>query len=152
MFRGGFLRKDSNDSLFKLMSEIEDLERSKQESPASKYQRISKIEVENDDDILMSELKKMAVSPNVNDDADSFLDPEADGGNGDKSGDTSFDSMMEDTPSNYNLMNQRFMVAESIKNRVRANLRGAAQLQVREARDDEEEEELKEMPSEYSLA
>jgi hypothetical protein len=38
-------------------------------------------------------------------------------------GNTSVDSMMEDTPSNYNALNQRFLEAEDVKNKARKNVR-----------------------------
>jgi hypothetical protein len=57
-------------------------------------------------------------------------------------GNTSVDSMMEDTPSNYNALNQRFMEVEAVKNQAKRNMR--AQQMVAEGDDDEEE------ASEYS--
>jgi len=38
-------------------------------------------------------------------------------------GNTSVESMMEDTPSNYNTANQRFNEIEDIKNRAKKNMR-----------------------------
>lgn len=38
-------------------------------------------------------------------------------------GNTSVDSMMEDTPSNYNALNQRFMEVENVKRKARQNMR-----------------------------
>ena len=57
-------------------------------------------------------------------------------------GNTSVDSMMEDTPSNYNALNQRFLEVENVKRKARQNVR--AQQQVEE--NEEEDEEV----SEYS--
>ena len=45
--------------------------------------------------------------------------------------------MMEDTPSNYNALNQRFMEVEAVKQQARKNLRG--QQQVMENEDEEED-------------
>jgi hypothetical protein len=45
--------------------------------------------------------------------------------------------MMEDTPSNYNALNQRFLEVEAVKNQAKRNLR--AQQQVPEGDEDEEE-------------
>jgi len=67
-------------------------------------------------------------------------------------GNTSVDSMMEDTPSNYNALNQRFMEVEAVKNQAKRNMRAKnqakrnmrAQQMVAEGDDDEEE------ASEYS--
>lgn len=60
-----------------------------------------------DDDQIMKELEELA---NMNEDDD-------EGGN------TSVDSMMEDTPSNYNLANQRFMDQLEMKERVKRQIR-----------------------------
>ena len=38
-------------------------------------------------------------------------------------GNTSVDSMMEDTPSNYNALNQRFIDVENVKNYAKRNMR-----------------------------
>ena len=71
--------------------------------------RIDKIveEDNDDDDLLMKELEDLA-NDRVSD---------GDGGN------TSVESMMEDTPSNYNTANQRFNEIEDIKNRAKKNMR-----------------------------
>jgi hypothetical protein len=44
-------------------------------------------------------------------------DPISEGGN------TSVDSLMEDTPSNYNIANQRYNEVEKIKNKAKKNVR-----------------------------
>ena len=46
-------------------------------------------------------------------------DGEGDGDNASEGGNTSVDSKMEDTPSNYNIANQRFMEQEQMRERVR---------------------------------
>jgi hypothetical protein len=71
--------------------------------------RIDRIveEDNDDDDMLMKELEDLA-----ND-----RESDGDGGN------TSVESMMEDTPSNYNTANQRFNEIEDIKNRAKRNMR-----------------------------
>ena len=81
---------------------------------------------EEDEGILMKELEDLA-----NDNPDADARRHSDGGN------TSVDSMMEDTPSNYNALNQRFMEVEAVKNLAKKNMR--AQQQVREHDEDEEE-------------
>ena len=70
--------------------------------------KIDKIveEDNDDDDMLMKELEDLAKDGGV-----------SEGGN------TSVDSMMEDTPSNYNAANQRFNEVEDIKNRAKRNMR-----------------------------
>jgi hypothetical protein len=65
---------------------------------------------EDDEGILMKELEDLA-----NDNPDDRR--HSDGGN------TSVDSMMEDTPSNYNALNQRFMEVEAVKNQAKKNMR-----------------------------
>jgi|LauGreDrversion4_2_1035121.scaffolds.fasta_scaffold33089_7 hypothetical protein len=52
-------------------------------------------------------------------------------------GNTSVDSMMEDTPSNYNALNQRFMEVENVKNKARKNM--GRQTQVQEGNEEDEE-------------
>lgn len=116
VFRAGLLRKDTYDSFSQLMSEIEDLERLQEMEEAAQrdprlnekmkrrmekenermQQKIDKIvegagREEEDERILMKELEELAgAQPDG---------PHSDGGN------TSVDSMMEDTPSNYNALN-----------------------------------------------
>lgn len=60
----------------------------------------------------MKELEDLA-----NDNPDADARRHSDGGN------TSVDSMMEDTPSNYNALNQRFMEVEAVKNQAKKNMR-----------------------------
>jgi len=72
VFRNGMLRRDTVDSISRLMSEIEDLERKQ----ASDYENEYPNEEEEDED--------------------------------ESGGNTSVESGMEDTPSNYNIANQRF--------------------------------------------
>lgn len=81
---------------------------------------------EDDEGILMKELEDLA-----NDNPDADARRHSDGGN------TSVDSMMEDTPSNYNALNQRFMEVEAVKNQAKKNMR--TQQQVREHDEDEED-------------
>lgn len=38
-------------------------------------------------------------------------------------GNTSVDSMMEDTPSNYNALNQRFQEVDAVKQQAKRNMR-----------------------------
>ena len=41
-------------------------------------------------------------------------------------GNTSVDSMMEDTPSNYNALNQRIMEVDKVKTQAKKNMRAQA--------------------------
>lgn len=135
VFRAGLLRKDTYDSFSQLMSEIEDLERlqemeeSAQQDPALQakikrrmekenerlQQKIDKIvEGEGDDEgMLMKELEELANNNRGKPQAERL----SDGGN------TSVDSMMEDTPSNYNALNQRFMEVDAVKQQAKRNMR-----------------------------
>ena len=106
------------------MDEIEDLEmiqemdendpRRKQmlnEQTLGEHERIQKkidkiIEEDNDDDIT-TEIEELAGG-----------DPFSENG-----GNTSVDSLMEDTPSNYNIANQRYNELENMKNNVKRRLR-----------------------------
>lgn len=88
---------------------------------------------EDDEGMLMKELEELANEPQ---------EPRNNNGRLSDGGNTSVDSMMEDTPSNYNALNQRFLEVEAVKNQAKRNLR--AQQQVPEG--DEEEEDV----SEYS--
>eukprot|EP00347_Sterkiella_histriomuscorum_P011390 403372642 len=125
VFRTGLLRKDTYDSFSQLMSEIEDLERMQEmdiDDPRRQVmknkmakenerlqKRIDKIVEEDidDDDMLMREVEKLAQGNNSDNEA----------------GNTSVESQMEDTPSNYNAMNQRFNEIDDIKNQARINAR-----------------------------
>lgn len=119
VFRTGLLRKDTYDSFSQLMSEIEDLERMQEmdlDDPR-RQQMKDKISKENerlqkridqiveedldDDDMLMKEVEKLAQGGNSDQDDDA--------------GNTSVESQMEDTPSNYNVLNQRFNEIDEIK-------------------------------------
>ena len=82
VFRTGLLKTDSGSSLSRLMSEIEKNQPSEYGNP--QWRRVKQQE----------ELKKQQ---RLNDEVAERL-----------SGNTSVDSMMEDTPSNYNVANQRF--------------------------------------------
>lgn len=128
VFRSGLIRKDTNDSFNQLMNEIEHLEklhsqasnghipdqnRNKKGGDQSKRgkeeideermnQRIDQILEEDndgDDDMLMKELEDLA---RYKGEDEQMFDEEviSDGGN------TSYDSMMGETPSNYNALNQ----------------------------------------------
>jgi hypothetical protein len=108
------------------MSEIEDLERlqemdvndprrhmsnARNKNENDRLQkRIDKIveEDNDDDDLLMKELEDLANDQGI-----------SDGG----AGNTSVDSAMEDTPSNYDAANQRYNEIENIKNQALRNLR-----------------------------
>lgn len=136
VFRTGLLRKDTYDSFSQLMSEIEDLERLQEEGGDADpklqekirkqmkeendrlQKKIDKIveEDNDDDDMLMKELEDLAKDHNGDEDGQDGLDV-SDGGN------TSVDSMMEDTPSNYNALNQRFQEVENIKNAAKRNVK-----------------------------
>ncbi len=130
VFRTGLFRKDTVDSFSQLMNEIEDLEKMHemgennggyrkplpQKKPRNadaedENERIARrieqiVEEDNDDDDqIMKELEELA---NIRDGED------ASGG-----GNTSVDSKMEDTPSNYNIANQRFMEQEQMRDRIR---------------------------------
>lgn len=65
--------------------------------------------------MLMRELEDLA--NNREEENPDEVDNISDGGN------TSVDSKMEDTPSNYNALNQRFNEVEEIRNNARRNLR-----------------------------
>lgn len=140
VFRAGLLRKDTYDSFSQLMSEIEDLERLQEMEEASQanprqqdknkrrmekendrlQKKIDKIvegnEGEDDEGMLMKELEELA-NNNVPNREGGRTGRLSDGGN------TSVDSMMEDTPSNYNALNQRFMEVEGMKNKAKQNMR-----------------------------
>jgi hypothetical protein len=76
-------------------------------------------ENEDDEGMLMKELEELANgNPNGRKNAERM----SDGGN------TSVDSMMEDTPSNYNALNQRFMEVEGVKQQAKRNLRAQQQV------------------------
>jgi hypothetical protein len=144
VFRAGLLRKDTFDSFSQLMSEIEDLERLQemgenggQNDPRMQDKMRRRMEKENermqkkidkivdgdeDEGMLMKELEELAKGgPNAAP-GEGGIDQRnatarlSDGGN------TSVDSMMEDTPSNYNALNQRFMEVENVKNKARKNM------------------------------
>lgn len=73
---------------------------------------------EDDEGMLMKELEELANgAPGGAEGNRRERDRLSDGGN------TSVDSMMEDTPSNYNALNQRFMEVEAVKNQAKRNLR-----------------------------
>jgi len=129
VFRTGLFRKDSVDSFSQFMSEIEDLEKQHEMNSEEKKrgnaeldenERIAKridqiVEEDNDDDeMLMKELEELAKGKK--------------GGNkgnfDDDGGNTSFDSLMDETPSNYNVANQRFMEQEAMKQRARGGKHG----------------------------
>lgn len=101
--------------------------------------KIDKIVEDNNDDddgILMKELEELANGGERG----------ADGGRTGRlsdGGNTSVDSMMEDTPSNYNALNQRFVEVENVKNQARRNMR--VQQQVPEG-DEEEGSEFSYLP------
>jgi hypothetical protein len=78
IFRTGLLRSNSLESLSRLMSEIE--------HASVNIKDIDDDDIDEDEDMIENELNKLR---------------------GD-SGNTSIDSLMEDTPSNYNIANQRF--------------------------------------------
>ena len=73
------------------------------------------LEEENDDDeLLMKELEELAAFKGEGQPPRHIeTGVKSDGGN------TSMDSMMEDTPSNYNAMNQRIQEQEQVKDRAR---------------------------------
>ena len=72
---------------------------------------------EDDEGMLMKELEELA-NNNAPDRTERNRTAHlSDGGN------TSVDSMMEDTPSNYNALNQRFMEVEGMKNKAKQNMR-----------------------------
>ena len=62
--------------------------------------------------MLMKELEELANNNNAR-----KQERLSDGGN------TSVDSMMEDTPSNYNALNQRFMEVDAVKQQAKRNMR-----------------------------
>ena len=159
VFRAGLLRKDTFDSFSQLMSEIEDLERLQemgenggQNDPRMQDKMRRRMEKENermqkkidkivdgdeDEGMLMKELEELAKGgPNAAP-GEGGIDQRnatarlSDGGN------TSVDSMMEDTPSNYNALNQRFMEVENVKNKARKNM--GRQTQVKEGNEEDEE-------------
>ncbi len=77
-----------------------------------------------DDGMLMRELEELAKG-----DPNAANAPPGGGRNNatgrlSDGGNTSVDSMMEDTPSNYNALNQRFLEVDNIKNKARKNIRG----------------------------
>mmetsp|Transcript_22223 Transcript_22223/g.16643 ORF Transcript_22223/g.16643 Transcript_22223/m.16643 type:complete len:308 (+) Transcript_22223:946-1869(+) len=125
VFRQKLFRKDTADSFNELMNEIVDMEKMQEmgesrrprpldedenERIARKIEQI--VEEDNDDDdMIMKELEELARN-NAQDD-----DELSEGGN------TSVDSKMEDTPSNYNIANQRFNEQEAMRERVRRQVR-----------------------------
>jgi hypothetical protein len=75
--------------------------------------KIDKIVEDNNDDdegMLMKELEELANGGGERAAEGGRTGRLSDGGN------TSVDSMMEDTPSNYNALNQRFVEVENVKN------------------------------------
>lgn len=79
VFRNGLLRKDTVDSFSRIMGEIEDLERRQNSDYENEYP-----------------------SPKKGRKSDAARRDEFRNSSG---GDTSFESLMEDTPSNYNIPN-----------------------------------------------
>lgn len=93
VFRKGILRKDTGDSFSRIMSEIEELERK---------QGISEFEHEYPPQfspIKESPKKTPKITPRKKKLKLHDFDEDDSGGN------TSFESLMEDTPSNYNIAN-----------------------------------------------
>ncbi|CDW77580.1 UNKNOWN [Stylonychia lemnae] len=128
IFRTGLIRKDTQDSLAKLMDEIDDLEmiqdldvndprrrKTLTQQTLGEHKRlqdkIDQIVEEDNDDEIMREIEQLAGDQ-----------PFSDGGN------TSVDSLMEDTPSNYNAANQRFNEVEKIKNKAKKNIKKQQQV------------------------
>ena len=90
VFRTGLLKSDTGSSLSRLMSEIERNQPSEYGNPQWRRQQ------------QQEQLRKAQKEAKKNDEALEKL-----------SGNTSVDSMMEDTPSNYNIANQRFDQTQS---------------------------------------
>ena len=143
VFRAGLLRKDTYDSFSQLMSEIEDLERLQEmgenganpkieEKMSRRMQKDERMQkkidklvdgADEDDGMLMKELEELVKGTNGPAGKGQGADPRNATGRFSDGGNTSVDSMMEDTPSNYNALNQRFMEVENVKNKARKNMR-----------------------------
>ncbi len=137
------MRKDTYDSFSQLMSEIEDLERLQEMEEAAqqdpRLQEKMKRRMEKDNERLQKKIDKIVEGNGGNNEEDDDgmlmkeLEELANGGaphqDGTRTGrlsdggNTSVDSMMEDTPSNYNALNQRFIEVENVKNAAKRNLR-----------------------------
>jgi hypothetical protein len=75
-----------------------------------------------DEGMLMKELEELAKGVPGGAGKGEAIDPRNATGRLSDGGNTSVDSMMEDTPSNYNALNQRFMEVENVKNKARKNM------------------------------
>lgn len=67
----------------------------------------------------MKELEELANGNNQRKGTRQQQQNQEDGGHMSDGGNTSVDSMMEDTPSNYNALNQRFLEVENVKRKAR---------------------------------
>jgi len=122
IFREGLLRKDTQDSYAQLMDEIEDLEKVQDLDP-NDPRRIKTINRQTIGEFEKLQ-KKIEQIAEEEDDDDQHRDDDIDkelrelaGDSISEGGNTSVDSLMEDTPSNYNAANQRFNEIEQLKNR-----------------------------------
>lgn len=96
VFRTGLLKSDTGSSLSRLMSEIERNQPSEYGNPQWRRQQ-QKEELRKQQEARKEEERKLQEIDRL-------------------SGNTSVDSMMEDTPSNYNLANQRFDLTSEMLN------------------------------------
>ena len=135
IFRTGLLRKDTFDSFSQLMSEIEDLERLQEMDESDPRRQALKQKLSKENDKLQKLIDKIVEEDNDEDDLRELEElangkiSDAEGGN------TSIDSMMEDTPSNYDTANQRIQ-ADAVKSQARRNIK----TQQRVPEDDEDED------------
>ena len=107
------------------MSEIEDLERMQEmEENDPRLQQKIQNRMKEENDRLQKKIDKIVEEDNDDDDLlMKELEDLANDGGLSEGGNTSVDSMMEDTPSNYNAMNQRFNEVEEVKNRAKRNMK-----------------------------
>lgn len=144
IFRTGLLRKDTYDSFSQLMSEIEDLERLQEmdENDPRRAQHLKNArKLQNENDRIQKRIDQIVEEDNDDDDQlMKELEELANNGDEASGGNTSVDSQMEDTPSNYNVANQRFNEIEEMK----ANARKINHPRVQE--EDDLESEYSYMP------
>ena len=95
VFRKGILRKDTGDSFSRIMSEIEELER-RQDSEYENEYPVNGGKGQKKKDKKKKQRKEIKEGEEYKEDDE------------EEAGNTSIESMMEDTPSNYNVANQRF--------------------------------------------
>lgn len=128
VFRTGLLKSDTASSLSRLMSEIERNQPSEYGNPQWRRQQQKEELLKKQKQRMQEEEKKSSIEAAER-----------------MSGNTSVDSMMEDTPSNYNIANQRFdqtneMLTAKSAQLQQKNLLSQQQRQVKDEVLEEEEE------------